>query len=287
MTMSAPSKSVLEVITATTDYFKKHGIESPRLNTEHLVAHVLQKKRLDLYMEFDRPLFEKELAPLRELVKQRAQGKPLQHLIGNWDFYGRIFKCDGRGLVPRPETEQLVEFVLEDAKKRGASLKILDVGTGSGVIALTLAAELPDATVEAVDLSDDALALARENATALSLETRVQFSKSDLLEQAGRDYDIIVANLPYIAAEAIPGLAREVQHDPKMALDGGPAGLDFIDRLLASAKSRLKPGALVALEIGHDQADAVAALFEREKYQDIRRKSDYQGVSRFSFANHG
>lgn len=285
--MSVPSKSVLEVITATTDYFKKHGIESPRLNTEHLVAHVLQKKRLDLYMEFDRPLFEKELAPLRELVKQRAQGKPLQHLIGNWDFYGRIFKCDGRGLVPRPETEQLVEFVLEDAKKRGAGLKILDVGTGSGVIALTLATELPDATVEAVDLSDDALALARENAAALGLAERVQFSKSDLLGNAGSDYDIIVANLPYIAAEAIPALSREVQHDPKMALDGGPAGLDLIDRMVASAKSHLKPGGLVALEIGHDQADAVAALFEREKYQDIRRKSDYQGVSRFSFANHG
>lgn len=285
--MSEPSKTVLEVITSTTAYFTKRGIESPRLNSEHLIAHALGKKRIELYMEFDRPLFETQLAPLRELVKKRAEGKPLQHLLGTVDFHGYIFVCDGRALVPRPETEQLVEFILENPVSKIRGVKCLDVGTGSGVIALTLAKKLETAAVDAVDLSDDALSLARENAAKLDLAERVNFFQSDLLSNVKGDYDLIAANLPYIAADAIPALSREVQCDPKMALDGGAEGHEIVERLILAAKNHLAPGGLLALEIGHDQAATLADKLEGEKYQDIQIKSDYQGVQRFLLATHG
>ena len=285
--MSEPAKTVLEVITSTTAYFKKHGVESARLNSEHLIAHALGKKRIELYMEFDRPLFETQLAPLRELVKKRAEGKPLQHLLGTVDFHGYIFTCDHRALVPRPETEQLVEFILENPVSKTPGVRCLDVGTGSGVIALTLAAKLETAAVDAVDLSDDALALARENAAKLGLAERVKFSKSDLLENVRGVYDVIAANLPYIATDVLPSLSREVQCDPKMALDGGEAGHEIVARLITAAKTHLAPGGLLALEIGHDQTERLAAELEREKYQDIQAKSDYQGVPRFLLAKYG
>lgn len=283
--MSQPVKTVLEVLQSTTAYFTKHGIESPRLNSEHLVAHALGKKRIELYLEFDRPLFEADLSPLRELIRKRAQGKPLQHLLGTVDFHGRIFACDHRALVPRPETEQLVELVL--GKTMSEAPRVIDIGTGSGVIALTVAAKLVTAIVDAVDLSESALSLARENAERQGLSDRVNFFQSDLLADAKDNYDIIVANLPYIATDAISSLSREVQCDPVMALDGGNDGLKIISRLIVSAKSHLRPGGLLALEIGHDQSGELMAQMERENYQDIQCKSDYQGVLRFLMAKYG
>src|SRR5437867_2604548 len=165
--------TVLEVLQATTAFFKKREIENPRLNAEHLLAHVLGRKRIELYLEFERPLTQAELAPLRDLVKRRGEGEPLQHLLGAVEFCGHVFLCDKRAMVPRPETEQLVELLIADCGLRIADSRVLDVGTGSGVIALSLAAKFSEAEILAVDISDDALALAQENAAGLNLLGRV------------------------------------------------------------------------------------------------------------------
>jgi len=274
-------KSVLEVIQSTTDFFRKRGVESARLNIEHLLAHVLGKKRMDLYLEFDRPLGDRELDPLRELVKRRAEGEPLQHLLGTVEFMGREFRCDARALVPRPETELLCEKIIAG----GPARRIVDVGTGSGIIVLTLAAEFPEAQAEGVDISPDALALARENATRLGLAERVKFSPSDLLASVEGECDLLVANLPYIASAEVPTLSREVRRDPHLALDGGADGLRLIERLAEEAP-RILRGRL-ALEIGHGQVAAVASLLAARNFQDIRPECDYEGRERFVFATYG
>src|SRR5437762_511312 len=180
--------TLLEVLQSTTDYFKKRGIESARLNAEHLLAYALKRKRIELYLEFERELTEEELTPLRELVRRRGQGEPLQHLLGTVEFAGQTFLCDKRALVPRPETEQLVERIA-NCRMPNADCRILDVGTGSGVIALSLAAKLPEAKITATDVSEDALALARENADRLGLTDRVEFCRSDLLTDVIHVYD--------------------------------------------------------------------------------------------------
>src|SRR5437762_419667 len=183
--------TVLDVLESTTAYFKKREIDSPRLNAEHLLAQVLGCKRIDLYLKFERELDEAELALLRERVRRRGQGEPLQHLLGTVEFAGHTFLCDKRALVPRPETEQLVELLQSKIENRES--KILDVGTGSGVIALSLAAKFPEAHLTATDLSDDALSLARENADRLGLTSRVEFLRSDLMTCVNHAYDLIVA----------------------------------------------------------------------------------------------
>jgi release factor glutamine methyltransferase len=274
-------KTVLEVIQSTTAYFARNGVESARLNIEHLLAHALGKKRMDLYLEFDRPLSDHELAPVRELVRRRALGEPLQHLLGTAEFFGRTFVSDKRALIPRSETEQLVELTIAEGK----ASRVLDVGTGTGVIAITLAAEWPEAQIEAVDLFPEALALARENAGRLGFEERIRFSQSDLLAGVAGEFDLIIANLPYIDTHAIPSLAREVQRDPVTALDGGPGGLDLFRRLIPEATRHLR--GRIALEIGHDQAEPLRALLMAHNYQDIRVRSDYQERNRFVFAKYG
>ena len=281
-------KNVLEILTTTATFFADRGVESPRLNIEHLLAHVLGKRRMDLYLEFDRPVSERELEPLRDLVKRRARGEPLQHLLGTVEFHRREFKTDRRALIPRPETERFCELVLEmfPREQQDPPPSFLDVGTGSGVIALTLAGERPGARVVAVDVSPDALALARENAAQLGLTDRVEFARSDLLADAPTGpFDLVAANLPYVPAGELPGLAREVRdHDPALALDGGPDGRTLIERLIATAPPVLKPGGRLALEIGHGQAAQVVNLLLESDYADLRAEKDYQGVERYVFA---
>jgi release factor glutamine methyltransferase len=277
--------TVLEVLRSSTDYFKKRQIDHARLNAEHLLAHALGRKRIELYLEFERPLGETELAPLRELVKRRGEGEPLQHLLGTVEFAGRVFLCDKRALVPRPETEELVEKLT--ALKWPAGARFADVGTGSGVIALTLAAQFPVAEVDAVDISDDALALARENAARLGLSARVRFAKSHLLTEVEGAFDLIVANLPYVATGDRPTLSREVLHDPEIALFAGERGDELVQELIEAAGDRLRPGGLLALEVGIGQTDNLAALLDEKNYHDIAAIRDYCGVTRFLFARYG
>ena len=277
--------TVLEVLQATTAYFKKHDLESPRLNAEHLLAHVLRRKRIELYLEFERELAEAELAPLRELVKRRAQGEPLQHLLGTVEFCGLTFLCDRRAMIPRPETEQLVEVLKSEVRNRKS--EIMDVGTGSGVIALCLAAEFPGAQILAVDISNDALALAQENAARLNLAERVRFLKSNLLENVEGVFDVIVANLPYVSTQERHTLSREVLHDPEVAVFASTRGDELVRELIAQAPSRLRPGGMLALEIGIGQSEPLFSALAEKNYRDISSKTDYSGVTRFLFARYG
>jgi release factor glutamine methyltransferase len=278
--------TVLEVLQSTTEYFKKRAIESPRLNAELLLAQVLGQKRIELYLEFERVLAESELAPLRELVKRRGQGEPLQHLLGTVEFCGRTFRCDKRALVPRPETEELVEWI-SDFKFQISDFRAVDVGTGSGVIALSLALRFPDAEIFGVDISREALELAAENAEALGLKDRVQFVEGSLLENFNERFDLIVANLPYVATTDRSTLSREVLHDPEVALFGGESGAEMIGELIGGAPSRLQPGGRLALEIGIGQEGTLRDLLERKNYRDIEVKKDYSGIPRFLVARYG
>jgi len=277
--------TVLEVLHTTTMYFKKHNVENPRLNAEQLLAHVLGRKRIELYLEFERVLTGSELAPLRDLVKRRGEGEPLQHLLGNVEFCGLIFLCDKRAMVPRPETEELVEFLKSEI--RNPKSEILDLGTGSGVIALSLAAEFPEAQILAVDISDDALALAQENAARLNLADRVRLLKSNLLENVEATFDLVVANLPYVSTQERHTLSREVLHDPEVAVFASTRGDEVVRELIAQAPSRLRPGGMLALEIGIGQSEALLSDLAEKNYRDICSKNDYSGVTRFLFARYG
>jgi len=278
--------TVLELLQSTTAYFSKRQIENPRLNIEHLLADALSKRRLELYLEFDREIPEHLLEPLRNKVRRRAEGEPLQHLLGHWDFFGRTFKTDRRALIPRAETEFLVETVLGEMKSSTASgSRLVDIGTGTGVLAITFALEQPGLEVTGLDISDDALELARENAAQLNAQ--MPFLRSDLLEAAEGSFDWVVANLPYIATGDLTDLPREVKFDPAIALDGGEDGLTIIKRLIESMPSKLASNSLVALEVGQGQAQRVAGFLARQNFRDIAIKKDYQGIERILTARYG
>jgi release factor glutamine methyltransferase len=276
-------KSVLETINGGAEYLAKRGVEEARRNMEHLLAHRLGCTRMQLYTQFDKPLEEGDLAPLRDLLKRRGEGIPLQHLLGEVAFHGRDFICDGRGLIPRPETEELAEMILADLPQ--GALEILDMGCGSGVLGLTLAAQRPESRVTLADVSEDALALTRENAGRLGLEN-VSVIGSDLFAEITGSFDLIAANLPYVPAGEAAGMARELGHDPALALFSGVDGLDLLRRFVPDSVNFLKPGGVVALEIGHDQASQVRLLLESSGFRDITVRTDLSGIARFPFANH-
>lgn len=272
--------TVLETLDKGTAYLAKKGIEDARRNMQLLVAHQLGCTRMDLYLRFDQPLAESELAPLRDLLKRRGDGVPLQHLLGSVHFHRRDFKTDARALIPRPETEELAEWLLKHAALP-ANPRVLDMGCGSGVLGLTLAAELPGAQVTLADLSPDALALARENAALLEI-ANARFVESDLFAAlAGQSFDLIVANLPYVPETDRATLSKEVAHDPDLALFGGPDGLDVIRRFVPAAKDHLAPGGWLALEIGIDQSAEVESLLRAAALSDVLTLKDLSGIPRF------
>ena len=275
--------TVLETINGGTRYLEKRGLEDARRNMQLLVARQLACSRMDLYLQFDRQIDEADLAPLRETLKQRGEGIPLQHLLGSVGFHHRDFKIDARALIPRPETEELAEWIL--AWDLPANQRVLDMGCGSGVLGLTLAAERPAWDVTLADVSPDALALARENA-ALLATGNVDFRHSDLFNAVDGVFDGIVANLPYVPDAERTLLTREVLHDPALALFGGPDGLELIRRFIPAAFPRLKPGGWLVLEIGHDQASQVVEILQTSSFTAIEVKTDLSGVARFPCARH-
>jgi release factor glutamine methyltransferase len=280
--------TVLELIQNTTAFFQRKGVESPRLSIEYLLAEAMGKRRLDLYLDYDQRLPEQILEPLRDKVRRRSEGEPLQHLLGSWEFFGRRFKTDRRALIPRPETERLAELMLNQIPATILpGTRLADIGTGSGVLAVTLALERPGLEVVAIDLSADTLALARENAYVYEVDGRIVWLQTDLLSGVDADFDFLVANLPYIPTAEIAKLSREVQHDPRIALDGGEDGLEVIRRLAEQAPPRLKPGGSIFLEIGISQSGGVVDILEKENFRDISVEKDYQGVERFVIARYG
>lgn len=298
-------KTLLEVLQAGTDYLTRQGCDEARATMQHLMAHVLHCNRTALYSQFDRPIEEAQLAPLRQLLKRKAEGVPLQHLLGYTEFFRRDFLTDARALIPRPETEELVELVLK--KIPAHPVRILDMGTGSGIIGVTLALELKERAKEIVlaDISSQALDLALEN--ALRLGAKVSTIQTDLFEnippaapllqtqekqdgsiseengqtETSQRFDVIVANLPYIADGE--ELAPEVLNDPHTALFGGPKGWEIIERFLAQARNYLTENGFVALEIGYDQATIVTQILDGYGYNYIEVLKDMSGIARFPF----
>ncbi|MES2709602.1 MAG: peptide chain release factor N(5)-glutamine methyltransferase [Verrucomicrobiota bacterium] len=281
-------KTVLQTIQSGAPWLEKAGVDQPRLNMEYLLAHVMGCRRMQLYLQFDRPLEEAVLEPLRDLVRRRAKREPLQHLLGTVEFMGREFKCDARALIPRPETEELVEKILAFYKKSGTPppARIVDVGTGSGVIGISLAHAFPQSTAVLADISAEALSLARENREKTALpEERARFVLTDLWnDMEGGPFDLVVANLPYIAAEEILALSEEVKRDPVLALDGGRLGTELITRFLRELRPHAAPGALVALEIGAGQSPPLLEDMQAAGLVDCRGVNDYSGRDRFLFA---
>jgi release factor glutamine methyltransferase len=273
--------TVLECIDSGTRYLEKRGVEDARRNMQMLIAHRLQCTRMQLYLRFDEPLGENILIPLREDLKKRGERVPLQHLLGTVCFHNRDFISDARALIPRPETEELVELLLKEFPD--APAQILDMGCGSGVLGITLACEWPAAQVALADISPSALALAQENASALKAENTT-FIVSDLFSALTGRFELIVANLPYVSENERSSLTPEVMHDPALALFSGADGLDCIRRFLAAAPDYLTDSGSIALEIGYDQAAAVQSILQQLGYQEISIRADISGVLRFPLA---
>jgi release factor glutamine methyltransferase len=282
--MSEAPWTVRRVLGFTTQHFNKHQVDAPRLASELLLAHVLKLDRVHLYTDLDRPLDRDELAAYRKLIERRVEGCPVQYLTGERAFYGRTFKVDERVLIPRPETELLVEAVLRALGPEGTP-RLLDVATGSGCIGVTLAAERTAATVVATDVDVGCCALARANAEALGVAARVEVRQGDLFSPVSTDaaFDVVVSNPPYVRTGELPGLQKEVQREPRLALDGGPEGLTVLSRVVDTAFLHLVPGGLLALEIGEEQGAAVRDLLSRRGYEAVHVEPDLERRDRMAF----
>jgi release factor glutamine methyltransferase len=270
--------TVLELLEKTAAYLAKHEVPSPRLTIELMLAEILQKTRMQLYLEFDQPVSEPVMDRLRPLVKRRADGEPLEYVLGVTTFAGHRITVTPDVLIPRPETEILLEEVVKVIDPDG--LPVLDVGTGSGILALSLAKEFPKTEIIACDISPAALAIARKNAAEIG---NIRIVESDLMEDKSlpERFQVIVANLPYIPAGQIDGLMREVRREPRLALDGGADGLDLIRRLISQTAKRTR---YLALEFGDGQAEEAKTLCSRAGYALIRILPDFTDRERILIA---
>ncbi len=279
----APPKTwtIGSLVKWATDDFRTRGIENPRLDAELLVAHALEIDRMRVILDANRPLEGAELVQLRDLVKRRRAFEPIAYLRGYREFYGLTFRVDKRVLVPRPDTETLVDAALARSTHVSMSMRQLDLCTGSGCVAIAMARQRPTAMVFASDVSADALAVARENALRLGAYN-VALVASDLFAAfAGKRFDVITANPPYIATPEIATLMPDVRdHEPRLALDGGADGLDLVRRIVAAAPDHLERGGVLAMEIGAGEAPATVALFEARGFVDVRVHRDIARIER-------
>jgi len=283
--------TVLEVIQRSAPFLEQKGVESPRLQIELMLAQVLKMPRLKLYLNFDRPLAESELVALREMVKRRAAREPLQHILGSTSFCGLEIKSSRAALVPRPETELLAERAWRFLSTLNSqSSTVLDFGTGTGCIAIAIARNAPHTDVHAVDVSNEALTLARENTSANNLDGQITFHQGDGFAAVpqGSSFDLIVSNPPYIALAEIATLEPEVRDfDPRAALDGGEDGLDFYRLLAREARVYLKPHGRLMLEFGDGQAEDLKKIFSAEKWIVEEIVADYSARPRILMARPG
>lgn len=280
--MPAETATLLDLLNKTSDWFKAKGIENHRLDAQLLLGHVLGMKRMDLYMNFDRPLDEAEVARFRELVKRRGAREPLQHLLGDTPFRELSLAVDKRALIPRQETELIVDLVRKSLAP-GRQSRVLDVGVGAGPIFLSIAKEIPNVLVYGCDLSPDALQLTRENAARNGLPAANLF-QSDLFSGVPSElrFDCIVSNPPYVGERERASLQPEVRdHDPALALFGGPEGWELPARLIREAHDRLDDGGVLILEIGAGQASILKAKIDSGAWESVAASKDYQGIDRF------
>ena len=283
--------TVLEVIQRSSEFLIRKGVDSPRLQVELLLAHVLQTPRMKLYLNFERALSDEELNRLRELVKRRGEREPLQHILGSTSFCGLEMAVSRNALIPRPETELLAERAIAFLSALPAQAPtLLDFGTGSGCLAVAIAARCPGATLHALDISESALKLARENADRHRVSDRIQFHLGDGFTAlpAQAQFDLIVSNPPYIPSAEIETLQAEVRnHDPRLALDGGPDGLGFYRRLATESGHWLQPSGRLMVELGDGQATAAHGLFTTAGWTVEGVEKDYGGSDRILIARHG
>ena len=260
--------TVARLLNWTADYLKKHGSDSPRLDTEVLLAYCLGCERIDLYTRFEQLPGDEERSAFRELVRKRAEGTPVAYLVGQREFFSLSFRVTDDVLIPRPETEHLVVAAIDLAKQQADTPLVCDVGTGSGVIAVCLARQVPQCQVSAIDISPAALEIARENAAAHNVADRIEFSQGDLLTELppAPTFDLILSNPPYVADGEADQMAAETRRfEPRQALFAGPAGTEVIERLIPQAAERLKPGGHLLIEISPMIHDRARGIMERDE----------------------
>lgn len=268
---------------------EKRGNPSARLDADLLVAHALDVKRIALYLDLERPLVDAELARIRKLVERRRAREPIAYILGEREFYGRRFEVTPDVLIPRPDTETLVDEALAILRAGAPEGRVLDLCTGSGAIALSLAAELPERRVVATDLSEPALAVAARNAAQLGVADRVELRAGDLFAAlpTGERFAMITANPPYVGADELPTLAADVRdYEPHLALDAGSDPLVFYRRIAREAPVSLAPGASLLVEVGYTQAGDVAALLRAAGLSDVRTRKDLAGIERVVIGRH-
>ena len=273
--------TIRKLITWTTGYFKTHQIEEPRLDAELLLGHVLQKPRIYLYTDYDEIVNPDELAHYRDLIKKRIAGYCTAVLIGEKEFMGLTFKVNESVLVPRPDTEAWLEKIIQQYRNIPGT-RLLDLGTGSGAIAVSFLSFCKEASAVAVDISGEALAVAEENGKTAGISSRIEWREGDFLHvlKENEIFDVILSNPPYIPTKDIEALATEVRHEPHLALDGGEDGLTFYRLLAEGAPAHLSPGGLLAVEVGIHEAEDVAALFQNAGLEGVTTIKDYGGIER-------